>query len=141
MAHPDLDELLNALLPFAQEILAKHSEFHPCGARMTPAGAIELLGANTGSEHPSASDLIAVMTDALRVSAGAGEIRAGALCFDVRLRQPIGDATDAVCVSLDHATADAVDVYLPYQVGSSRETEYGELSAARGSLSLFDSTP
>lgn len=27
MAHPDLNQLLNALLPFAQEMLAKHGEF------------------------------------------------------------------------------------------------------------------
>ena len=26
MAHPDLEELLNALLPFAQEMLSKHGE-------------------------------------------------------------------------------------------------------------------
>ncbi len=34
MAHPDLDELLNALLPFAQQMLTKRGEFFPFGTGM-----------------------------------------------------------------------------------------------------------
>jgi hypothetical protein len=41
MAHPDLDELLNALLPFAQQLLSKHGEFYPFRSAMTTDGEIE----------------------------------------------------------------------------------------------------
>jgi len=40
MAHPDLDQLLNAVLPFAQQMLSKHGEFFPFGASMTIDGEI-----------------------------------------------------------------------------------------------------
>jgi hypothetical protein len=29
MAHPDLDKLLNAMLPFGTQMLEKHGEFFP----------------------------------------------------------------------------------------------------------------
>ncbi|MEA2711218.1 MAG: hypothetical protein QOF78_3819 [Phycisphaerales bacterium] len=38
MANPDLDELLNALIPFAQQMLAEHGEFFPFGASMDAKG-------------------------------------------------------------------------------------------------------
>ena len=34
MAHPDLNELLNALLPMAERLLKEQGEFYPIGAVM-----------------------------------------------------------------------------------------------------------
>jgi hypothetical protein len=45
MAHPELDELLDTLLPFAQQMLQKHGEFFPFGAAMTSSGEIRHVGA------------------------------------------------------------------------------------------------
>jgi hypothetical protein len=38
LAHEDLNELLNALLPFAQEMLTKHGEFFPFGVSIAAGG-------------------------------------------------------------------------------------------------------
>jgi hypothetical protein len=38
MAHPDLDQLLNAGLKFAQEMLAKRGAFFPFGCSMNIEG-------------------------------------------------------------------------------------------------------
>jgi len=43
MAHPDLNELLNALLSMAEMLLTKQGEFYPIGAIMLSDGKIRRL--------------------------------------------------------------------------------------------------
>src|SRR5262245_5639067 len=37
-AKEDCEDLMNAVLPFAREMLSKHREFYPFGAAMSPSG-------------------------------------------------------------------------------------------------------
>src|SRR2546426_1377236 len=100
MAHPDLDQLLNALLPFAQQMLSKHGEFYPFGSAMTTDGQIQAHGAYDGDEHPPSQQLIDLLTQAFRQQAAAGHIRAAAICYDIRTIPPgHSEKTDAICVS------------------------------------------
>ena len=69
MSRPDLDALLNALLPFAKQMLAKHGEFHPFGASMNNDGEISMTAGYTGDEHPEASEVIELLEQALRDAA------------------------------------------------------------------------
>jgi hypothetical protein len=138
MAHPDLDELLNSLLPFAQQMLAKRGEFFPFGACMKSDGTIELVAGQTDSDQPPSQDLIDLIAEGLRAKASAGEIRAAGICYDVRIR-PSGTSNpmDAICASLDHSLTEAVDVFLPYEKRRFRGPKYSELTAAPGSIRLF----
>jgi len=43
--HPDLDALLNNLLPFAERMLREHGEFYPFGGSITPDGRHISIGA------------------------------------------------------------------------------------------------
>ena len=45
MAHPELDQLLNFALEFAQKMLKEHGEFYPFGASMGMDGKISMDGA------------------------------------------------------------------------------------------------
>ena len=138
MAQEDLDELLNALLPFAQEMLAKHGEFFPFGGYMDVGGGITHVGGWTGEEQPPSQDVIDVMVRGLRRQAERREIRAAAVCLDVRTIPPgQTEKTDAISVRLEHANGEAVDVFLPYRRGQSGEYEYGELFAAGGGHDIF----
>jgi hypothetical protein len=138
MAHPDLDELVNSLLPFAQQMLAKRGEFFPFGACMKSDGTIELLAGQTDSDQPPSQEVIDVIADGMRGKASAGEIRAAGICYDVRVSpRELSDSMDAICVSLDHSSAQAVDVFLPYRRRRFRGPKYSELSAAPGSILLF----
>jgi len=47
-AQDDLDGLLNITLPFAQQMLAKRSEFYPFGASVTASGETRLLAGESG---------------------------------------------------------------------------------------------
>ena len=138
LAHEDLDELLNALLPFAQEMLAKHGEFFPFGGYMDVGGGIAHVAGWTDEEQPPSQDVIDIMVGGLRQQAERREIRAAAVCLDVRTTPPgQTEKADAICVRLEHSNGEAVDVFLPYRRGQSGEYEYGELFAGRGKHDIF----
>ena len=45
-------QVLNALLPFAEQMLDRHGEFYPFATAMTSAGEIAAVSADVGEEHP-----------------------------------------------------------------------------------------
>ena len=56
MAHPDLDKLLNVILPLAQQMLGKHGEYYPFGSSMTTEGQINPTGVTmAGNIRPRSS--------------------------------------------------------------------------------------
>jgi hypothetical protein len=141
MAHPDLDELMNALLPFAQQTLAKHGEFYPYGSTMTTDGEIVLQAAYDGDEHPPSQQLIDLMTQAFRQQAAAGKIRAAGICYDVRTIPPgRTEKTDAICLGLEHETGQCVSVFLPYTKGWFGKIQYGDLFATKRDAQFFVQT-
>jgi hypothetical protein len=46
----ELEKLLGAALPFAEQMLTKHAEFYPYGATMDPKGKITNVGGYTDDE-------------------------------------------------------------------------------------------
>jgi hypothetical protein len=138
MAHPDLDQLLNALLPFAQQMLSKHGEFYPFGSAMTTDGKIEAHGAYDGDEQPPSQQLIDLLTQAFRQQAAAGQIRAAAICYDICTIPPgQSEKTDAICVSAEHQNGEAADVCLPYKKGWLGKISYGEIFGAARKREFF----
>jgi hypothetical protein len=51
-AQNDVDALLNAALPLAQQMLERHGEFFPYGVAIDLAGEEHMLAAYDGDEHP-----------------------------------------------------------------------------------------
>ena len=141
MAHPDLDELTNLLLPFAQEMLKKHGEFFPFGGSMNTSEEIAYVGGHTADEQPSSQDVIDLLLRGFREQAKSSDLRAAAICFDVRTIPP-GQSVkaDAICVRLEHSNGEAVHVFLPYRRGSQERYSFGELFAERGERDIFVST-
>src|SRR5262245_16023188 len=103
MAHPDYDDLLNALIPFAQDMLKKHGEFFPFGAAVNSEGEIELAQADDGTEQPESTELIDMLQQGFREEAERGAIRASAICMDVRIVPPgETEKSDAISLHLEH---------------------------------------
>lgn len=118
MAHPDLDQLLNAVLPFAEQMLKKHGEFYPFGASMNHTGEVAMSAADTGSEHPPSAEVVALLFDGFKKQAAEKLVRACAVCFDSRVVLPgTSKKSDAVAVSLEHEVGEAVEIFIPYQKG------------------------
>jgi hypothetical protein len=108
LAQADLDGLLNALLPFAQQELEKLGEFFPFGAIVTADGETRLLGADAmQDERPDSASIISMLlVDAQNKRA---ELRALGICSDIRAPDP-----DAIRVDLEHSEGVAMAVLMPY---------------------------
>jgi hypothetical protein len=129
MAHPDFDELLNVLLPFAKKMLAEYGSFHPFGAVMESDGKSRMVGAKVeGNEFPKAVDLIQILEAEFHKNAEEGTIKASGICFDVRVIPPGGqEKTDAVQVNLEYVGGETFAVFLPYKKSIFKKISYGEL--------------
>ncbi len=141
MAHADLDELMNAMLPLAPELLRKHGEFLPFAGSMSSSGEIAHVAGYTEDERPSSQEVINLLTGGLRKQAKSGDLRAGAICLDVRTVPPDQtDKTDAICVRLEHSNGEAVHVFLPYRKRFLGKHKFGDLFAATGERDIFGSS-
>jgi len=138
MAHPDLEKLLNTLLPFAQQMLSKYGEFYPFGATMSPDGQVNCVATHDGAERPESQKIIDMMTQTFGQKAKAGEIHAAGICMDIRTIPPgQTERTDAICVCLEHQSGEAVDVCVPYKKGLFKRFKYAALFASRRTPQFF----
>ena len=138
MAEPkqEIEQLLNYLLPFAEQMLSGDGEFYPYAATMDAGGEVQAVSM-AADEQPDVGELLLALHAELREQASRGAIRASGIAADVTLTDPYsGDTTDAVQLELDHADIEAVDVYVPYTTGD-EGIEFGELVAAAGQAPIF----
>ncbi len=139
MAHPDLNELFNDLIPFAERMLEEHGEFYPFGAMMRSNGEIALLGGETESDRPRSQEILDLLVGALRDYASRGEIRAAGICLDMRITPPEqSDEVDAICARLEHSSGEQAEVFVPYSKVDGRHI-LQEPFAQRGEPRIFGS--
>ena len=143
MAHSDLNELLNVLLPMAEKLLVKQGEFYPVGAVMLSDGEIRHVGAKIeGDDHPPSQLLIDLLTETFQKQATAGKLRAAGICYDV-LTVPPGkhQKQDAICCGLEHSLGEAVNVFKPYVRTEDGNFQFDEIFAAQKTPQLFCQLP
>ena len=139
MAEPtdEIQEILSFLLPQAEEMLNEHGEFYPYAAALDSDGELTAVGTDVDDESPDVGELLLALHEGLRERAAEGAIRASGIAADVTLTDPdSGETTDAVQVELDHADADAVDIFVPYETESDG-IKFGKLVAAEGREPVF----
>jgi len=138
MPHPDLEQLLNALIPFAQEMLKKHGEFYPFGASVDAKGEVAAQAADPGEENPDSQVVIEMLLAGMREEAKRGEIRAAGICYDSRLVPPgKTEKTDAIACRLEHQNGEAIQTFVPYRKGFLGRYKYDELLAGEGEQAIF----
>jgi hypothetical protein len=138
VAHPDLETLLNPLLSSAQQMLAKQGTFLPFGASLRSDGEIAMAAGYVGDEHPEPVAIIELIVRGFQEEAAMGTIRAAGVCVDMRVVPPNGtEKTDAICVQLEHAEGDCVDVYLPYKKGWLGRFKFGQIFAGSREARIF----
>lgn len=143
MSHPDLNELLNTLLPMAQMLLEKQGEFYPIGAIRLSDGEVRHVGAKIeGDDHPPSQSLIDLLTESFQKEAAAGKLRAAGICYDVLTIPPGKDGKqDAICCGLEHCLGETVDVFTPYIRTPEGTFEYQQLFAAKRIPRFFPELP
>jgi hypothetical protein len=133
-----LEMLIGAALPFAQQMLKAHGEYFPFGATMDAQGKISQVGADTGSEHPASADIIALLKGAYRKNGLEEKIIACALVYDVRTVPPgATEKSDAVAIDLNHRDGLSVTMYYPYRIEADKSVVFGTAFAAKGPSDIF----
>ena len=143
MDHPDLNELLNALLSMAEMLLSKQGEFLPIGAIMLSDGELRHVGAKIeGDDYPTSQPLIDLLTETFQKEAAKGKLRAAGICYDV-LTVPPGkhQKQDAICCGLEHCLGEAVNVFKPYVRTEDSSFQYDEIFSANRTPQFFCQIP
>ena len=134
----ECEELMNALVPFAQQMLSKHREFLPFGGTMSVDGKIANSMSSTGEERPTSQALIDLLEDGFREGAKKRLYKATAIVVDI-LTIPPGKKTkqDAIEVRLDHVSGLSVKVIIPYAFSAKGELEFAEPFTTDGDGKIF----
>jgi hypothetical protein len=135
----DLEQLLSAVMPFAEQMLMKYGEFIPYGSTVNGDGKIAAVGGDTGDQHPKSQETIDLLRGAFRRQAQAGTIVACALVYDIRTIPPgQSKKTDAVAVNLDHRGGMSIIVIYPYSI-ENKKVALGKSWAVKGEGKIFSS--
>jgi hypothetical protein len=138
MGKKECEALIDALLPFAKQMLVRYREFLPFGGTMSPSGEIVHAGAWTGDERPPSQEVISVLETGFRKGVLEGKYKATAIVIDMRVVPP-GKATkqDAVAIRLDHKDGYSAQVFFPYSFTPSGELVVEMPFAVRGEGRMF----
>jgi len=138
MPREDLDNLLSACIPFAQQMLAKHGTFFPFGCTMSLAGEISLAAGYDDKPSVGAQEIADLTLEGFRAGARSGQFKAIALCVDVCADHPDGSGkTDAIRVTLEENGGEALNVFMPYRKRMLRGIAYGEVFASAADHTVF----
>jgi hypothetical protein len=142
MAHPDLQALVDSLLPWAKSLLTEQGDFHPFGAIMASDGRIRWVAADTGEDFPSGQILIDTMTKFIKGEAASHEIRAAAICYDARTIPPGAMVkTDVISFSLERLWGESISMFFPYEKREDGEVRYGEMFVTERGREFFSNSP
>jgi len=134
-----MDDLLDAAVTFAREMLADRGRFYPFGATVLIEGNVAMSSAADPGlgDHPDSVSVIEALRETFREQAARGDIRASAICCDVRIDDDVSGMTDAIQTTIEHRDADPVHVLMPYRLGREHGPSYGELRATRAEPTIF----
>ena len=136
-AQAESEELVNAVLPHAEQMLIAHGEFLPFGSAITLDGDFAQLA--VGEEHRDSSmeAVVEELKSKLRSGAGTNTYRATALVFPIHAQLPGAEEdTDAVAIALDHQANFSVVLIIPYLL-SDGAVEFGDAVAQQGEHEIF----
>jgi hypothetical protein len=128
MLHPDLNSILDWLLPPAKRMLAENTEFVPFGGIMKQDGEIVSTRTVNGGNLAPLPASIDDLAQTFRQKSRLGELRAAGICYDARTVPPgQTEKRDALCASIEHQSGEAVNVMLPYDKTADGDIQYGRM--------------
>lgn len=143
MPHRDIDHLVQALMPAAKSLLTRQRAMPPIGAEMLPDGeVITRCTHGHGEVNGNAKRAVKDFEAEFKRKAALREVRAVAICMSVTT--PARDRarkTHAICVSVEHESGEALDVYCPYHKGWFGRFRFDEPFTQRRTAHIFTATP
>ena len=119
-------------------MLSEYGEFYPYGGALDKKGKVISVAIDDGDEHPPSQRLIDLLVKTFQAQAAAGEYRATAIVYDVRVIPPgSNEKTDAICIELDHVDGVSLKVFMPYTIKGKNVVLYGEMFTRDGAARIF----
>ena len=128
------EEILNVVLPFAQQMLEKNREFYPFGASIKINGEIFTNMGDVGKENPLSQEIIDFLYKNFSEEAQRNEILTAAICYDTKIGE---DKKDAICIKIEDKDSQPTALYLPYKKNLFGQFKYGELIATVSNSIIF----
>jgi len=126
MSRENLEQVLNALIPFAKVELERMGHVVPAAGSLDAMGDIELHMPRAG-EGGTTEEFVELLRVALRQGALSGEYRATGLLMEVRAERPSnGREVDAIAVHLE-APGESLMAFVPFHRDSDGGVEYGDV--------------
>jgi hypothetical protein len=131
------EQLMNALMPFAEQMLSENGGFLPYGGVITPDDEVHLVQFAEEGQEVKAHDVFEQANHALRAGAQDGKWNTTALVADVTVTKPgEQEPMQAVSFALDDAEGTSVEVFFPYTVKEG-SVDFGTAFAQQGSRQIF----
>lgn len=139
MPHRDIDHLVSALLPAAKCVLTRERALPPMGAEMLPDGeVITRCTHGHGETKRDPKGAVKAFEAEFREKAAHAQVRAVAICMSVTTpSRRRGRKTHAICISVEHESGEAMDVYCAYRRGWFGRFRFDEPFSQRRSAHLF----
>lgn len=114
---PDVELLAHPLFQASCDFVKARGMFLPHGAVLTAGDEVRLVMAvPPGEDQPvSTIEILPLLHDALRQAAATEQLRAVAVCEDVRITLAGTNQTPAVKVLLEHRRGLCVALYMPFR--------------------------
>jgi hypothetical protein len=135
-ARKDYDALLEALLPFAEQMLKDHDEFYPMGMAINAQGEVVAHSTQDQREMPPAAEVLSSLVSAFRDEAMRGAIRAAGICSNGRIETG-GKPTDAIIVTLERMGGEACRACVPYKKKIFGSYSFGNLVVGKADPRIF----
>jgi hypothetical protein len=113
---PDVEQLAHPLFQASCEFVKARGMFLPHGAVLTASDEVRLVMAvPPGEDRPvSTNEILPLLHKALQETAGTEQLRAVAVCEDVRITLAGKKQTPAIKVLVEHRRGLCVALYMPF---------------------------
>lgn len=130
-------QLMHALMPFAEKMLNESGGFLPYAGVITPDDQIQLVQFAHEGEGAEAQEVYEHANAALRQGAQDGKWTTTALVTDVNVTKPgEQDSMQAVSFALDDSEGNSVEVFFPYTIKDGA-VDFGTAFAQQGASQVF----
>ena len=131
----EMNDLLNAAVEVATELLESNGEFDPFALALQGDGKVIHLEAENIEEEAEAETLVENLRQTLRER--LPELRAIAVVADVTVEDEEAEAmTAAVSIQMEHINSDPIDCFVPYEINGD-ELEMSDLVGEPGTRHIF----
>jgi hypothetical protein len=131
----EMNDLLNAAVEVASELLESNGEFDPFALALQGDGKVIHLEAENVEEEAEAETLVENLRQTLRER--LPELRAIAVVADVTVEDEEAEAmTAAVSIQMEHINSDPIDCFVPYEINGD-ELEMADLVGEPGTRHVF----